>query len=390
MSPLPNRSRKLHIGMITSAPFPPREGIGFYVWNLSRHLASAGHQIEIFTRGHWHSRRSKAADGLTLWQLPFLPLYPWHAHLHGQIVNQRLSGEGSTFDLLHLHSPLVVSPRGKTATLVTVHTPMRSDVAAASRSSLLGLLARLQGPVSYRIEQRLFENADCLTAVSSRTARETEAYGVDPKTVRVMGNGVDTKLFRPNRGPAAITEPYVLTVGRLGLRKGLEDVIGCAQIVCRARPDVRFLIAGTGPLAHQLERKIQRAGLEGRVQLLGHIFSRKQLVSTYQRAAVYLHPAHYEGLPTTLIEAMACGRPAAATAVGGIPDLIQDEVNGVLLPPHSPQLMANALLRILENPAFASALGAAARKRITAGYTWAQISSEYIQLYQQVTNGVCF
>jgi glycosyltransferase involved in cell wall biosynthesis len=108
------------------------------------------------------------------------------------------------------------------------------------------------------------------------------------------------------------------------------------------------------------------------------------MAALYQRAAVFVHPAHYEGLPTVLLEAMACGRPVVATAVSGALDVIQPGENGLLVPPRNPSEMAAAILRLLADPAMAERLGRAARHTVEERYSWEKVGSRYLQLYQQL------
>src|SRR4029078_2838035 len=96
---------------------------------------------------------------------------------------------------------------------------------------LLSWLIKLKAPVSYQLEQRLFDRAAKLTAVAQSVAHELRAYRIDPQQVSVLGNGVDTNIFFPHKKGPDTTAPYFLTAGRLAPRKGLEDLIACAGCV---------------------------------------------------------------------------------------------------------------------------------------------------------------
>lgn len=377
----------MHICMVTSAPLPPREGMGFYVWHLARFLASSGHQVQIITRGAPKAPYRRSIDGLTVWQATFLPLYPFHVHLHNLFVNQLLRELEPQIDLLHHHSPLVMRPKTNLPYLVTVHTPMKADVASLRPDNPLSILAKLQAPISFRLEMGLFSSAGSITAVANSVALELSNYGLDSRQVSVMANGVDTQTFSPNGPLNTRQQPYCLTVGRLGPRKGLEDLLHCARLLIEPFPDLQFLIAGSGPLAGQLGVAIRKYGLQGRVKLLGHIGQRAQLAQLYRGATAYIHPAHYEGLPTVLLEAMACARPVVATAVCGALDVIEDGHNGLLVPPKAPQALASAMARILRNPGWATQLGQAARQTVEERYSWEIVGHHYLEEYQKLLLG---
>ncbi len=374
----------MHICMVTSAPLPPREGMGFYVWNLARFLTSSGHAVQVITRGGPKATYHQSSESVTIWQVTFLPLYPFHVHFHSLFVNRLLRELEPNIDLLHLHSPLVMRPKTDLPCLVTVHTPMKADVGSLRPNTPLSLLAKLQAPVSFRIEMGLFSSADSITAVANSVAIELSDYGLNSEQVTVMANGVDTQSFSPNGSLNPALQRYCLTVGRLGPRKGLEDLIHCARLLVGLFPDLHFLIAGSGPFAGQLGAVIGKYGLHGRVKLLGHIGDRAQLADLYRGATAYIHPAHYEGLPTVLLEAMACGRPVVTTAVGGALDVIEDGHNGLLVPPKAPQAMAAAVARIIRDPDLAKRLGSAARRTVEERYSWEVVGQHYLKEYQKL------
>ncbi|HSH81105.1 MAG TPA: glycosyltransferase family 4 protein [Herpetosiphonaceae bacterium] len=373
--------------MLTSAPLPPREGIGFYVWNLSRFLTNMGHDVEVITRGRAGRTQTEVVDGITVRRVTFFPGYPLHVHLHSAFVSAVLRDRARQADLFHLHSPLVRLPRTSVPALVTVHTPMKADTGAIRANTIHGLLIKLQAPISYRIEKQVLGRVCKVTAVATSVAQELAAYGVDPSEVRVLGNGVDTEVFFPGPEAANRDAPYFLTAGRLGARKGLEDLVECAAQVLALHPDHRFLIAGGGPLEHKLRAAIAGRKLESQIVLLGHISDRARMVELYRGATAYVHAAHYEGLPTVLLEAMACGRPVVATAVSGALDVVEHERNGLLVPPRQPDAMAQAVIRLVDEPDLAAELGLAARQTIMDRYSWQAVTRGYVREYEGLLGG---
>jgi glycosyltransferase involved in cell wall biosynthesis len=371
----------MRIGMVMSLPFPPREGIGFYIWNLSRYLTQQGHTVHIITRGVVGRTQYEFVDGIHIWRPTFFPLYPMHAHVHGLFVDRLIQQIEGEIDLFHLHTPLVRRIKTKRPVLVTVHTPMKADTGSIPVTNLLGMLIRLQAPVSFRLEDGIFEQAEMLTAVAGSVAQELKAYAIDPRTVHILGNGVDTEMFFPAKTSLSPTPPYFLTVGRLAPRKGLYDLVRAAAIVTKSHPDYHFLIAGEGPLRGEIEHEIERHGLQCKVTLIGHLTNREKLIRLYQGATAYVHAAHYEGLPTALLEGMACGRPVVSTAVSGALDVIKHGENGLLVPPHAPEKLAEAVKEVITQPQLASIYGKNAHKTIAARYSWHVISRHFLSCY---------
>jgi glycosyltransferase involved in cell wall biosynthesis len=377
----------MRIGMLLSTPLPPREGIGFHVWNLALYLKKKGHQVDLITRGSlWHTRPDYI-EGITIWRPLYIPIFPLHTHFHNLFVTDLIRKFEYRFDLLHIHTPLVMPPSTRLPILVTIHTPLKADIRSVQKKDLLGLLIRMQAPFSYGVEKRLFRKANRFAAVATSVAQELAEYGIKPKDVTVIGNGVDTYFFTPGKIQPLGQNPYFLTVGRLAVRKGLDDLIAAARMVVEKYPNTKFVIIGSGPFYKNLLRLIRNNHLESNVILTGHIQDRSQLLRYYQDAFAYIHPAHYEGLPTVLLEAMACGKVVIATSVSGALDIIRDGENGLFVPPQRPELLAGTLIKILDEPDLVAHLGEAARKTICAEFSWQVIGDRYLEQYRALMAG---
>jgi glycosyltransferase involved in cell wall biosynthesis len=379
---LSSEVNKLRIGIIFSTPLPPREGIGFFIWNLSRFLTTQGHCVHLITRGGLKHETQEVTDGITIHRIPFIPIYPYHVHLHNIFMNRWLRQTESELDLLHLHSPLVKFPQTNLPVIATIHTPIKADITSITQNNFINILAKLQAPFSIRIEEDLLKKANRIVTVAKSVANDLHEYGIDFAQIGVLGVGVDTKQFFPQFHRTVDTNPYLFTAGRLVPRKGLEDLVRCAELVVNELPNVRFLIAGDGPIKKELQKKIIKRGLSEHVILLGHIFDRKHLAELYQGAIAYVHPAHYEGLPAVMLEAMACACPVVATAVSGALDVIEDGVNGLLVPEKNPEAMATSIFRLVQDPELSETISRAASYTINSRFTWQIVTQKYLDEYR--------
>jgi glycosyltransferase involved in cell wall biosynthesis len=374
----------MRICVLTSAAFPPREGMGFYVWNLSSYLVRQGNSVQIITRGGNSKVYLEVVDGIKIWRLPCPLIFPIHVHYHSLFVNKLLNKLSTDIDLLHLHSPLVKFPDIELNSLVTVHTPIKADSKSIAVRSLRELLIKLQSPISIQLEQEIFSNVGVVSAVSTSVAQELHAYGIDSKSVLFMANGVDTNTFFLRNNHKRTRFPYILSVGRLAPRKGLEDLIEAARMVVEKFPEVHFLLAGEGPLEGKIRKEIRKYRLEKHLILLGQITNRERLADLYRNATIFVHPAHYEGLPTVLLEAMASGVPVISTGVSGAIDVIEDGSNGFLVPPHAPTQIANTIGYVLQNRGLCHRIVKAAWKNIKCCYSWDVVGQNYEILYQAI------
>jgi glycosyltransferase involved in cell wall biosynthesis len=375
----------MRVCLLTSVPLPPGEGLGFHVWNLAHQLHVRGHHVGIITRGQAGPTIEERKDGITIWRVPFAPVYPFHVHLHGVFVNRLLHQIEGQFDVLNAHTPLPPAVDTRLPMVTTVHSPMKADTAATHGSDLRTLALRLQTPVSARIESALFRRSQKITAVAHWVAEALQLYGVEPAQVTITGNGVEPGFLELSAN--GNREPIVLYVGRFEASKGLLDLLQAARIVLdRHRgPAPRFVLVGSGPLLGTVREMVSQNGLAGQVELKGQIGvdRRPELMELYRMAQLFVLPSHHEGMPTVLLEAMASGLPAVSTAVGGALELIADGENGLLVPPHEPEALASALLSLLADAGLRSDVGRNARTTVQQRYSWAAVAERYLACYEQ-------
>lgn len=369
----------MHICMVMSTPFPPEEGIGYYVYNLSKKLIERGNSVTIITRGGAFSTSIEEVEGITVVHAPYVPLYPLHIFYHGVFVNKVLNRVVDEIDIIHVHTPLAPYIKSNKPIICTVHTSILEDAKSIEVKGIRAFSHRMQANyVSRPAISHLIDRSQTVTTVFHSVANEIKSY-YGFEGAQVLANGVNPSEFCP---VARKDGNYILSVGRLDFRKGLLDLIDCAQLICK-ESKIKFKIVGKGPLERNVLKRIDELGLNEQVILLGHV-DRNQLVSLYQNARLFVLPSHYEGLPTVLLEAMASGLPVVATNVSGCIDVIQDHENGVLVPPKEPKVMADAIITILSDSAFSDALGKNARDTINAKYTWDSIAGKYEECYKKV------
>lgn len=367
--------------ILSAAPFPPRgpEGVANYVYNLGGKLVQRGHSVVVVTRGSLRLRQRIVNRDLSIFEVPMVPVYPFHVHIQGIFVNKLIKSLESKLDIIHAHSPYVPAVRTSLPLLTTIHTLEKADVAKYETQGLRSLAFKMTSNFFSRLERELFENSEMLTAVAGHIFRDlTSIYKLNRGGV-VIGNGVDERVFvPPNRTK---TGRHVLYVGRIDYRKGLFDLIKCAKIVTDEEPNIIFLLVGGGPLSRIILRHVRNLGLERRVILMGYV-SRDKLVTLYQNAAAFVMPSYYEGLPTVILEAMACAVPVVATRIDGHSDVIRDGINGFLIPVRSPRSMAECILNLLRNEDATNDVRKAARQTIKNAYTWDRISQKFLSCYE--------
>jgi glycosyltransferase involved in cell wall biosynthesis/protein-tyrosine-phosphatase len=224
--------------------------------------------------------------------------------------------------------------------------------------------------------------------VSGRLRQDLIDAGVKPDRITVLQNAVMLSDYpSPGDGRALRAEyripehaPVVSIVGRLSAEKGHEDFLTAAVAVLAVLPDTRFLIVGDGPLRDALQQRIDALQLGERVILTGR---RSDLAELYGLTDVLAISSYTEGIPNVLLEAFAYGRPAVATAVGGVPEVLEDGRTGYLVPPGEPQHLASRLIALLQNADLRHEMGRAARCAVEERFSFVERTRALQRLYEQ-------
>jgi glycosyltransferase involved in cell wall biosynthesis len=229
--------------------------------------------------------------------------------------------------------------------------------------------------------------ASVFVAVSREDRRRmSDVEGIDPARTRFIPNGMPPLAppsgadVRAELGIAA-DAPVVGTVGVLRPQKGLDVLVAAARIVAGEVPEARFVVVGAGPEQAALRDRVAASGLADRLLLTGF---RADVADTLAAFDVAVSSSFFEGSPLAVMEYMAAGKPIVATAVGGVPDLIEDGVHGLLVPPGDPRAFADAVLRLLREPATASRLGEQARARQQSEFTMDAMVRRFEELYDEL------
>jgi glycosyltransferase involved in cell wall biosynthesis len=233
---------------------------------------------------------------------------------------------------------------------------------------------RVRDAISRRLTRRVVRGAQRLLVVSADLGRlAVSGYGGDPARVRVIPNGCDAAIFHPReRAPAraalgiADDAELLLYVGRLVPEKGLRELFDACAALAAARPRLRLVLVGDGPLRAELEARIGRDAPWAR--LVGA--QPPELVALWFAACNLLAlPSYSEGHPNVLVEALACGRPAVTTPVGGIPEVVDDSV-AILVPPRTVEPLRDGIAQALDRTWDEAALGARFSR------DWSQVAAE--------------
>ncbi len=232
--------------------------------------------------------------------------------------------------------------------------------------------------------------AGAVITVSQANARYIVKHlGVPRAHLRIIPCGIDTQRFRPSRLTASRQReaelPLIVCVARLVPVKNLGLLLeACAELLAR-RVNFRCVIVGEGKSRDELLAVHARLGLDEAVKLVGPA-EQAEVLQWWQQASVAVLTSEREGMPVSLMEAAACGVPAVAPAVGGIPELVEDGVTGLLAPPGDRDALVAALERLLQNADVAAQMGKRARAQAVQRFSIRQQIDQLMNLWTELTS----
>lgn len=237
-------------------------------------------------------------------------------------------------------------------------------------------------PMSDSIETRLegatLRRASAITAPSQAVAEDVRREcGLDDRPIHIIPYPVNTDEFKPVSRDCS--RKSVLFVGRIEKRKGADVLLRAVPRVLAKHPDCEFLFVGQ--VSDELIEMVKNAP-EG-VRFLS--FKRRhELVELYQQAGIAVAPSLWDNSPNVVYEAMACGTAVIATRVGGIPELVDDQLTGLLVQPGDEFALADALIAVLDDPARREQMGQRGHEKALARYATSSVASETLNLYRRV------
>jgi glycosyltransferase involved in cell wall biosynthesis/peptidoglycan/xylan/chitin deacetylase (PgdA/CDA1 family) len=234
----------------------------------------------------------------------------------------------------------------------------------------------VEPPGLQRMQRASYGAAHRVVANSHAAAQRLRVEGVEHGKILVIPNGIDTRIFEPHRYSS--TPRHIMMIACLREEKRIDVLVRSMPRILERYPDARLTLAGDGTCREELATLVRQLGVGERVTFLGH---RDDVPALLQDADVFVLPSRSEAFPNSVMEAMAAGVPVIASNVGGIPELVRDQVTGRLVPPGDVDALSNALLTLLGNPQQAEEFGRAGRRVIEQTYSFDRMVDQFQTLY---------
>ncbi|MGP3999456.1 glycosyltransferase [Streptomyces sp. 8N706] len=370
-------------------------GQNVHVAQLAGALADRGHRVAVYTRRDAPDLPSRVPlrPGVEVRHVPAGParpipkdeLLPYMPQFGRHLEREWGSAPP---DLVHSHFWM--------SGVATLQAARELDLPFAHTYHALGTVKRRHQkdadsspPDRIAWETKVGEGCDRIIATCRDEVAELAAMGLPTTRIAVVPCGVDPERFTPHgpTTPRTGRRPLLVQLGRLVPRKGADVSIAALTLL----PDAQLLIAGGPPAGHldddpevgRLRALARDLGVADRVRFTGGV-SCEEVPALLRSADVVLCPADYEPFGIVPLEAMGCGTPVVASAVGGQQDTVADPGTGRLVPPRDPAALADAVAALLAHPEQRAACGAAGRRRVLTRYGWDRVAAATEAVYRDV------
>jgi glycosyltransferase involved in cell wall biosynthesis len=352
-------------------------GLEYYVCRLSRDLEKAGHDVMVLTSdigveaGESNRRQNNTCYFRSF---PFSRSNPIIPGLIGHILTHR-------YDIVHCHSINTFSAltlailKRKARLVVTVHGV--KPEASQTEYFLLWHMFRF-------ISQLILDRSDWVICLSEKEKETLIRYfSIDKEKISAIPNGIDSR--EPGTRSPTSSVKTILFTGRIVPVKNVERIIESVALLYPQFPFIRVVLAGPVDPRYKnhLENYINSQGISQIVTFTGEI-SHREIEDLYLRSDLFISLGGWEGVPTSMLEAMWYGLPCIMFGTGGIPEVIENGHNGIVLPDTDPVVVAKALQALIQDPEHAEALGKNAQDTVRKRYLWKETGMAIIAGYERL------
>ena len=352
-------------------------GYGIHVHEMSRMQAEKGHDVTVLTANTDGLPEEEWVDGYRV--LRFNHSIKMVGNTISPTLFFRLMEMRHDYDVIHAHSHLffptnvcaLVKKYDSAPLVITNHGIMS---ASAPHWLNVGYMSTL-GRWTLNAADRVI----CYTPVERDLL--VSKFGVHPGGIAVIPNGVNTDIFRPDASRRDDGCRRLLWVGRYVKGKGIDFLIHAAAALVREVPDLQLTLVGEGPEEAEIRQLATELRLDGHIEYLPFM-TYDQMPAQYQRAEMLVLPSLHEGVPRTMLEAMACGRPVVISDFEHLRELVSG--GGLMFPKGDVTALADAIRNLLEHPDEADELGRRARETIIRQNSWRNTVESTLDLYREL------
>ena len=368
--------------------FPPHVGGGVeeVTYDVAQELVKLGHRVAVITLDTCNAGQIETLDGIHVYRArPFelTGTLGVQSVISTEVVKlMREVCRKEQSDVLHANNLYFFTTIAACLNLRALRKPLITTLHIGSIAEMKGNARYAAGLYERSIGRWILRKSNRIVAVSQAVKRYAESLGVEPRKVSVVPNSVDILKFRPvSRGDRRDGTVRVGFIGRLISNKGPQYLVDAAPRILRDFSNVQFTVAGNGPMLADLEHRVHQLGVENAFRFLGTVPSNAEFLRSCD---IMVRPSLTDGMPITVLEAMACGIPTVASRVGGTSEILEDGDTGFLVEPRNVDELVSRISSLVADSNLRTEMGGRARKFIEKYYSWNQVAAQLSVIYQDV------
>lgn len=368
----------------------PYSGLEMAAYKLGINMAHKGHEINVFTTSVDSKDSIEKYENMTIYRYG-TNFRIFNRNISFKMLFKPLKNE---VDIVHVHldesilAALLYAKRKKVPLVVTYHGDMIDIYGKFISKTFVYFYNKLVN--------KLLSYADVIISPSESYIEESRFLGKYRDKIVVIPYGMNVEEFATSYRKEECREKLglsrnkniILFVGVLGSHKGPDILIKAMQKIIKSIPDAKLIFVGRGPLREELEIMSKKIGIDENIKFTGFIESTFKKMLYYKSADIFCLPStmSHESCGIVNLEAMACNVPIVASKIGGVPDVVKDGENGLLVPPKDSEALADAIIYLLENEDVRERMGKNGRKKVE-DYSWDKNAKETEKVYKEVMNG---
>jgi glycosyltransferase involved in cell wall biosynthesis len=348
-------------------------GIAIHIDEMSKTQTWLGHDVTVYT-SLWNNEPKseirnnysiKRFSGITILRNNISPNM-----LYALIKNRH------RHDIIHAHSHLYASTNiaalvrrlGSSPLVITNHGLISQTVPLWIQKIYLPTIGKWT-----------FKSADRIICYTENEKLKLIRLGIDSEKIVIIHNGIDPNIFSPTKKEKYANQ--ILWIGKFVPGKGAEYLIEAFNILVKEWPDLKLLMIGNGPLKEDIKQKIRELDIGNNI-IMKEFVPNSELPETYQNSDVFVLPSLNEGVPRTILEAMACGIPVVCTELPQLVDVVDS--CGLLVPVKDSQALAEGISKIMSDRDMSQKFGKNGRVKVVENYSWEDTVKKTVQLYEEV------
>jgi glycosyltransferase involved in cell wall biosynthesis len=350
-------------------------GVGIHVHELSKWQVKYGHEVTVFTNNQKKLPRKESIDGYKIRR------FPVRLTLFGNSISPDLIPaifqSRKKFDIIHAHSHLFFPTNVCSASRLLGSVPLiltNHGLTSASAPDWLNTI------YTHSVARITFSTADCILCYTDIERNNLEKLGVPGNKIRVIHNGVDTDLFSPHKIETGKKVQQLLWVGRFVPGKGVNFLIDAFYKIVKKFPDTRLVLVGEGPQKGSINTQIEKLGIRNNVEIYDYC-DNSRLPDLFNQSDIFILPSLMEGVPRTMLEAMACGIPVIVTELPHLKKIVGGA--GLFISRGDSEMLSESIIQLLNDNKMASYLGEKGRMKILKDFSWRDTVEQTLNVYKE-------